>query len=405
LEILPGLALDPSTLIFSIGALALMLSTISWSMALANQRQSLGLGAWATGTASVGIAFVLFFLRGHVSWFLSFLVANSLVLLGSSCCLLAHARLHGFRPPRRLGLASNLFGMSGVLLVYYLNLPRHIAVFTLSLALAVQLGIAATHTLRHAHRPRGTAVWLACAMLLTLASAYGMRALVSLTAQADSVALQAHAMPQIGALLTGAVGLVGATIAFFAMVHERQQRETLEQTRRDGITGLYTRTAFLQLAQQLIAQENGRPYAVIMLDLDHFKQVNDRFGHANGDMALSQAGRIMAGVMRPADLAARYGGEEFCMLLPQTDAGGAAQMAEALRRKLASRPLLLRQGQQLQLTLSAGHAVWQQGETLDRVIERADQALYRAKAAGRNQVCAAEPPQHGPQPQYAPPTA
>lgn len=157
----------------------------------------------------------------------------------------------------------------------------------------------------------------------------------------------------------------------------------------DGLTGLWNREYLDRHLPIAVSQatRGAHPLACIMLDIDHFKSVNDRFGHATGDEVIRHVAGIMSEVSRQHDVACRYGGEEFAMLLPDTDAAGAAALAERLRATIADRPVgrgLL----QFNVSCSLGVAELRSasaGQT-DDVVEAADRALYRAKAAGRNRV-------------------
>jgi diguanylate cyclase (GGDEF)-like protein len=134
------------------------------------------------------------------------------------------------------------------------------------------------------------------------------------------------------------------------------------------------------------ARRNQMPVTVIMFDLDHFKDVNDRYGHLCGDAVLSAVGKRMKEVLRGSDLKCRWGGEEFLVLLPETPLHGARRVADTLRREIADRPIPWA-GEGLTMTASFGVAQTLPGEVnVEAVIARADQALYRAKDDGRNCV-------------------
>src|SRR6185503_13108022 len=134
------------------------------------------------------------------------------------------------------------------------------------------------------------------------------------------------------------------------------------------------------------ARRSQTPVSMIMFDLDHFKDVNDRYGHLCGDAVLSAVGKRMKEVLRGSDLKCRYGGEEFLVLLPETPMHGARRVAESLRREIADNPIACGQDS---LTVTASFGVTQAlpGEVnLQSLIARADAALYRAKEEGRNCV-------------------
>jgi diguanylate cyclase (GGDEF)-like protein len=166
-----------------------------------------------------------------------------------------------------------------------------------------------------------------------------------------------------------------------------------ELNRRDGLTGLFNRqTLSEELARACARAERSRQsLAVLMLDLDHFKQVNDRYGHLAGDACLRHAAQRIQQRLRSSDLLARFGGEEFAALLDSTDLTGALDLAEQLREDLAQNPCIYQQ-QSIALSLSIGlHAgVPSDPGCGEQLLELADRALYRAKASGRNRVVSYE---------------
>jgi len=133
------------------------------------------------------------------------------------------------------------------------------------------------------------------------------------------------------------------------------------------------------------ARRHGRSFAVVLVDADRFKRVNDVHGHAVGDEVLVALGGRLRARLREEDELGRFGGEEFLALLPETGADAAAAVAEGLREEVAERPIPTDAGP-LPMTISAGWAVWQEGEAPHELLTRADEALYVAKRAGRNRV-------------------
>ena len=157
----------------------------------------------------------------------------------------------------------------------------------------------------------------------------------------------------------------------------------------DALTGLLNRAALVELqhdpnsAQRL----HGAPYVMALLDIDHFKQVNDRHGHLLGDRALCAVAHAITTSVRGGDIAVRYGGEEFLMVLPNTRLDGGAEVAERIRRQVLAAEL------PFPLTVSIGIADGMpEQDTPEGVFDRADQALYRAKAGGRNRIVADDTP-------------
>ena len=172
-----------------------------------------------------------------------------------------------------------------------------------------------------------------------------------------------------------------------AQVHLREELRSRAET--DPLTGVANRRRFYQaLEVECIRFTRGHaPLSVLMIDLDHFKEVNDQYGHAAGDAVLQQVAQIFLTILRKTDLLARYGGEEFSILLPETRLEGAKIIAERIRRALCKSPLDV-DGVRISLTVSIGVASHAEDHeaTPEILLKKADLALYRAKAAGRNRV-------------------
>lgn len=157
---------------------------------------------------------------------------------------------------------------------------------------------------------------------------------------------------------------------------------------RDALTGLLNRRAFLPLAKDALGdfRRVQRPLSVLMIDIDHFKRVNDRYGHPAGDVVIRKVGTIINDTIRTTDKVARFGGEEFVVLLNDNNAAGAAIIAERIRQTVAS-TVFEADNDRLLATISIGIAEAEKFDTdIDRIIERADRALYEAKSRGRNCV-------------------
>jgi diguanylate cyclase (GGDEF)-like protein len=180
--------------------------------------------------------------------------------------------------------------------------------------------------------------------------------------------------------------------AAVALENARLHRLVERQAVTDGLTDLANRRQFEQaLAGEISRAERfGGTLALILADLDNFKQVNDRYGHQAGDEVLRRFADILRETVRDVDLPARYGGEEFAVLLPQTDMDGAENLAERLRQAVAERPLTTKPGSLVACTASFGVASFPDSSTPAALFAAADEALYRAKAAGKNRVVCAE---------------
>jgi len=192
-----------------------------------------------------------------------------------------------------------------------------------------------------------------------------------------------------------ALTMVGVTMlgfSFVGMYVAETKRRLHEETRLDSLTGLHNRRAFEEMIQrevELAARAN-TPLTLLMMDLDHFKQLNDNWGHALGDRALRTFGGVLLTVTGSGDAVARLGGEEFAILLPGRSARSAVALAERLRATVEG--LRLSEGEELvHFTVSIGLSSLQPGETaFEPMLRRADRALYKVKRSGRNRVLVAD---------------
>jgi diguanylate cyclase (GGDEF)-like protein len=173
---------------------------------------------------------------------------------------------------------------------------------------------------------------------------------------------------------------------------QRLNEQLYQQSVRDTLTGLYNRRYLESQLDLLInhAKRYNEPLCLLIVDVDHFKAFNDRYGHLAGDSCLIEvAKQLEQGLQRSADFVARYGGEEFVVVLPYTDSGGGRKVAEHLRLRISNSPINYH-GQELHMTASIGFSVVQNNEdSAMSLLLAADKALYQAKAAGRNCVKAA----------------
>jgi diguanylate cyclase (GGDEF)-like protein len=167
----------------------------------------------------------------------------------------------------------------------------------------------------------------------------------------------------------------------------------------DSLTGLYNRRHLQHRLEQEVnrAQRYGQTLSCLFVDADHFKQINDRYGHAAGDQVLTALAQRLRARLRTSDLPTRYGGEEFAVLLPQTDPASARFLADEIRRGVAAEPVVLDSGETVAVTVSIGVAAMAAGdgrsahEAGETLLQAADAAVYQAKRDGRNRVVCAAP--------------
>ena len=182
-------------------------------------------------------------------------------------------------------------------------------------------------------------------------------------------------------------GLIGITRDISEIVKLQQELE--QQARSDFLTGLHNRRYFMEKANQELGRcmRYQKPLALMMLDIDHFKRINDGYGHQAGDQVLVSLAQVCKTVLREVDEVGRIGGEEFAILLPESDAQSGMAAAERLRKALADTTVPVDpSGVELHFTVSIGVSTLPPGSTLDNLLRSADAALYQAKDSGRNQV-------------------
>ncbi len=186
--------------------------------------------------------------------------------------------------------------------------------------------------------------------------------------------------------------VITASMGFILMLKQRADEENRSLAMIDALTGIFNRRAFVQRARTecAIAQRNNLPLALLMIDVDHFKAINDRYGHPVGDEVLVRMAQMLGSRLRKQDTLARFGGEEFCALLPGTDEAGALSIAETLRAAIASN-VLAHLNPPVFVTISIGVTVRPPSnaafdEDFDCLLSAADAALYQAKHDGRDRA-------------------
>lgn len=179
-------------------------------------------------------------------------------------------------------------------------------------------------------------------------------------------------------------------LANTALENARLHLETQRLAVTDGLTGLFNHLEFKRRleAENERAQRYGREFSLLMMDVDHFKRYNDRYGHPAGDQVLRGISDLLRQILRAVDVAARYGGEEFAVILPETSSHGAMVLAERIREAVMQHLVLIADGAGTSVTVSIGVAGGpMDGKTAGEILIAADQALYVAKETGRNRVC------------------
>jgi diguanylate cyclase len=208
-----------------------------------------------------------------------------------------------------------------------------------------------------------------------------MTALVALVGETEQAQTRNHLLEE----------QLSASAAHIAKLH-KDLVETQRAAATDALTGLANRKTFDGFLRDSIARtrsDSGSTFSLLMLDIDHFKGLNDRHGHRFGDQVLRLVGRLLSAKTTDRDLAARYGGEEFAIVLGEAGIGAGVALAQEICGRLRGQRLVKRGTGDVvaQVTISAGVAQYRPGEAARDVVERADRALYEAKRTGRDRVC------------------
>ena len=348
-----------------------------------------GAGWWLICFLCLIMGLVLEALRPLFSDFWSYVVRPGLIILGYIFLLLGFRAFLGLARPTALQKFF-LIGLQAISLVachvfsaYHPDKDLRSVFFFGPVAL-INLWLA--YDLRRLMRDR-IAARTACLLFLFHALVHLGRVVEHLAGGRYDLFPPPHLPPGVFFLYT-VVFNVAVILCIVMVISEDLLHQLKRQSWTDPLTSLFNRRALNRLAAQQLAHmiRHNSSLGLLMMDLDHFKKVNDRYGHPVGDELLVHFAGIMTRVLRGEDLLFRYGGEEFLALLPDVDIAEARIAAERIRREADSTPLETN-GYRIDFSVSIGLTQARaEGESIYQAIERADQALYRAKEQGRNQV-------------------
>ncbi len=369
-------------------ALGLSLGFTLLGLVLRGQRV---LRIWAIGFWLAALAAILLGLRGHIPEEVSVLGANAAIAL-SGAVILKGVTVHLGRR-WRWGAPLALVGVYVVLIAWFELVRPDLAtrMMLYSLLSATWDLCAVRLLLRYGQSEVRLSCRIAAAVFALDAICFLMRPFLPHAAAAGQDLMNSGG-PLVMTYAFGILFALARTLAFILLVTERLVVDLGHQARTDGLTGLLNRSALVDEGRRCLerCRMRGQPLAVLMFDLDHFKRVNDTWGHEAGDLVLCRfTGIVRAGSDAVGGVLSRYGGEEFVMALPGVGLAEAATLAERLRHAIAA--TRVRVGpDDIAITTSIGVAMAGDDVGFETLISAADEALYRAKTRGRNCVeCAA----------------
>ena len=376
--------------VFDVPTTLAMTATASLTMAAAllvvrSERRE-GLGLWAAALLLHTLAYGLLLLRGAVSDWVSVWLAN--VMLSASFALTLAAVCQFRERPTPWGfmllpMVLTALGFVWAKDSYAMRLQLSGGIFSLQFALALWF----------LWRPQslqiGAGIWLmSCGLVLQISLLLGRAVLVWRLGVPGGGLMQPGGTQSL-IFMVGFAVIILASLGFILMTKERADAQNHYFATHDGLTGLFNRRALITSLERDLARaaRNREDYSLILLDVDHFKYVNDHHGHLVGDQVLRHISQVLTAKLRAQDLVGRYGGEEFLLLLPSTPLGGALQLAQTLREHMEATACTV-EGQVLTVTISLGVVSCQPrpGDSWQPLLHAADEALYRAKSQGRNQV-------------------
>jgi diguanylate cyclase (GGDEF)-like protein len=347
-----------------------------------------GIRLWASGLVLQAVGVALLASRGALPDVLGIVLANALVAASLS---LAAGAISAFRHAPIPNAVHAAFAILVALVSFALMDDNVGRTFAASLLYGSAM-LVATALVWNPLPEVGVATrGLFIASFLLGAASFFARAIAVLAAP-EAVAVLLKSSPfQTVFLISVYSTVLASSVSFLLMQKERADHLVQQLASTDPLTGAFNRRVFMEVAEKELsrARRFNAPVSLVLLDLDHFKRVNDTHGHLVGDRVLQRFADIVRDQLRKEDILVRYGGEEFCVLLPDVPGPGAVALAGRIRKAVASAPFAI-DGHRIVQTTSAGVAarIDEGPEGLDRLIARADEALYIAKSRGRNRVAA-----------------
>ena len=372
---------DLPTVIAYAGVMSCMMGLILGFIGRDRTAAIKGLNFWAAATLVAGLGTLTrILLRNFTSDAVAIGAQNVCLILTAALFLAGTCEFFDRALPRRfLWWLVAVAATAMVVFAGYDDGPIHRRIF----ARAVLVALFAYHAWVIYRQEKTFARYLTLATMVSLVLLISVRAVVGYLAP-DGDGVDSIELMQV----VYAVGFSSADVLIpvcaILMTHENIRLMLEDMALRDSLTGTLNRRALFQLGDSALAGclRRGQPLSVLLLDLDHFKQINDLQGHHVGDLVLKEFADRVQGILRRPALLARYGGDEFVVVLPGTTAEDAEQVAERIRNG----PAVWREVPSCHVSIGVASLVQGHHETLAALIQRADKGLYRAKNAGRNRV-------------------
>ena len=379
----------------------LLLATVVASVVMAlgllvvgTERRREGVGLWATALLMQALAYVLLAGRGLLPDLVSIVIANAL-LSGVFACVLGAAYQFNGKPLPWLRMVVPV-AATVVLFVAYLD--DYVARLIIAgIVYPLQLTLPLWELCHRGRRTVGRGAWLVAVGLLLQMVVLVFRAVMAATGGMPLEGLMQVSMAQHITFLATFITVQASSFGFVLMAKDRADEANRRMAALDPLTGVPNRRSTIAALDRDLARamRTREPLSLMMIDIDHFKRINDERGHLAGDQALCHVVQVLSERIRAQDMVGRYGGEEFLVVLPDTHLSGALALARQLCQAVEQAPLLPAgaAGEPVRLTLSIGVCGGrvEPGDSWDMLIAAADQAMYRAKSAGRNRAESAGP--------------
>ncbi|EHZ2655746.1 GGDEF domain-containing protein [Vibrio vulnificus] len=351
------------------------------------QKNVHGLVTLAAAVFAIAIGFFTLSFGNSTSLWLSKVFANSTICLGFTLIVYSLQRFRS-APPLASHIAFFFLPVLVVSLVYFsqITVSTNVRIIAVSLYIALCCLLSAYVVRQGSAQDNPLAIGLLLAAFVTLALWMLFRTYVTYMSSQIVDFMFASSVHQLSFLaLIGLILTLGFTFPW--MINARLITNIYQTSLRDTLTNIYNRRAMEEMIPRELSRASrlGAELSIIILDLDHFKRINDQYGHQVGDQTLSGIGQLLTSQLRKQDISFRIGGEEFLVVLPDTPIDSAVLVAEKLRQKISETRFAPKQRETW--TASFGVAQLIPGDDWDALMKRADAALYLAKHKGRNRVC------------------